>query len=190
MNEPRTLTEALNRVRDKLVKLTWTDIVQGRVALHAEKLAGHDRPQPKPMVHVGNGEYLDCRPSDLYKSVIFFASKDSEKNEYNQAAPFGHSQNHINRARRAVTLYGWVNLAKLPGYDDNSGFPEPIKIELKRVLQTVRCVIATGDYADGSITEVFKPFVVSDMDRKYDRWPYACFSLQLTMMTIETNPLP
>ena len=187
MNEPRTLTEALNRVRDKLLTLDWADSVQNRVAMHGERLAGQDKPQTKPMLHVGNGEYLDCRPNDSYKSVIFFATNAAEKNDYNQAAPFGHAQNHIIRTKRAVTLYGWVNLSTLAAFDDGSGFAELIKVDLKRALMLTRCVVAISDYADGTVSETFKPFTISDLDRKYDRWPFHTFSIQLTIQTIETR---
>ena len=170
MNEPRTLTEAINRIRNKLVILDWTDIVQGRASIQTTQSTGQERPQTRPMVHVGNGEYLDCRPNDEYKSVLFFVAKDVEKSDYNQAAPKGHAPNHIIRTSRPLTLIGWANLQKLPGYDDGSGFPELIKLDLKNSLRWVRCVTAIGDFQDGPLNEVFKPFVVSDLDRKYDRF--------------------
>ncbi|GAB2582471.1 hypothetical protein [Spirosoma areae] len=187
MNEPRTLTEAIERIGNKLSGLEWTEVIYNRVAIHDVKLAGQDKPQIKPMAYVGNGEYADCRPNDNYTSVVFFASKDPEKNDYNQASPFGHAQNHINHATRAVTLYGWVNLSKLPDYDDGSGFPEKIKLQVKKSLQLVRCVTQITGYQDGVLPDVFRPFVVSDLDRKYDRWPTVAFRIDFTVMTVETN---
>jgi hypothetical protein len=188
MNEPKTLSEGIDRIRDKLITLEWTDIVQKRASIQSNQATGQDKPQIRPMVHVGNGEYLDCRPNDTYKSVVFFVSKDPEKNDYNLAMPKAHAPSHILRTQRAVTLIGWVNLAELPDYDDGTGFPELIKVELKNALKWVRCITSIGDYQDGPLSEVFKPFQVSDMDRKYDRWPFACFKLELTVMTIECNP--
>ncbi|GAB3948348.1 hypothetical protein GCM10028805_22510 [Spirosoma harenae] len=189
-SHPRTLTEAINQIRDKLVTLEFTDIVQGRAMLFDEKLAGQDRSQPKPMVHVGNGEYLDCRPNDTFKSVIFFASKDLEKSDYNQNRPSGHAKNHVIRSTRNVSLYGWVNMKAIPDrYDDGSGFPELIKMELKKALQNARCVTQITGYQDGQVNEVFKPFIVSDLDKQYDKWPYCAFRIDLAVLCIETNVL-
>ena len=105
----------------------------------------------------------------------------------NQAAPFGHAQSHIIRTKRAVTLYGWVNLSGMAGFDDNSGFAELIKLDLKQSLKTTRCVIAIGDYTDGTVSETFKPFTISDLDRRYDRWPFHTFKIDLVLQTIETR---
>lgn len=187
MNEPRTLTEAITRLQDKLSELDWTDQVFGRAAVYEEKLAGQDKGQIKPMVYnPASRDYIDARPSDKYDCVIFFTATAPEKNDWSQEKGFGHAQSHIIRPRRAVTLYGWINLGKFEQFDDGSGFPELIKLDLKQTLKTMTgCVASIGDYQDESMREAFKPFQVSDLDRRYDLWPYACFSLQLTVYTIE-----
>lgn len=187
MNEPRTLTEAIERVRDKLVLLPWTDRVVGRAHIHDVKLAGQDKAQLKPEVHIGNGEYLDCRPNDNYKSVIFFATAEKEKDDYNRLKPTGHAINHINRVTRNITLYGWVNLSLTPGYDDGTGFPELIKISVKQAVKQAYCVVSAGDWKDGQINDVFKPFVVSDLDRDYERMPFCAFRLELVLHMVETR---
>ena len=188
MNEPRTLTEAISRIQANLSQLDWTDKIYGRATIQDQNKVGDERPQLIPMAYASNGEYEDCRPNDSYKSILFFVATESEKNDYSLASPKGHAPNHILRAQRPVTLIGWANLANQPGYDDGSGFGELIKISLKNSLRSVRCVISIGNYQDGLLNEVYKPFVVSALDRKYNRWPHLAFRLELVLQYIETNP--
>lgn len=184
MNEPYTLTEAIGRVIPALQPLGWTDVIYPRVQDQDRRTTGQDKADLVPMAYVGNNEYTDARPNDERGSVLFFRVVDPEKSDYDRTR---FSPPHRIRARRNVTLIGWVNLDKLPAFNDQTGFTEQIKIDLKRALKYVPCVVAIGDYQDGKLSEVFKGYRVSDLDRKYDRMPFACFSLQLTLMMIEPN---
>lgn len=184
MNEPKTLTEAINRIQTALIPLSWTEIIQGRATIQDRRTAGQPKAQLLPMVHVGEGEYLDCRPNDEHASILFFLATEPEQNDFNRAK---HSPTHAIRTERAMSLIGWVNLSRLPSFvQDPTGFPELIKVDLKETLKYVSCVIRIGAFLDGPLAAVYKPIVVSELDRKYDRWPYCCFRLELVVQTIET----
>lgn len=190
MNEPRNFTEAINQLRSALLSLDWTDQVFGRAALHYRQGIGQTREQPLPMAYAGAGEYIDCRPNDAYKSVLFFAATDRERNEFSRAEGKGHTAGHIIRPSRAFALIGWVNLDALPDWDDQSGFAERIKLDLKAKLKTVGCVAAIGDYIDTPINEVFRPFLVTDLNTKFDRMPFCVFRLELVLQCVESRQLP
>ena len=172
MNEPRTLTEAIDRVRTLLLPLPWSDQVFGRA--HVQ--------QQLPRAYVSDGEYVDCRPNDEVRSVVFFYTTAAEKNDFDRSK---HNPRHAIRARRDVVLIGWVNLESLNEYASPDGFPELIKKDLKTALKNEPCVVRIGDYQDGVLRDVFKPFNVTALNKKYDQWPFACFRLDLTLMTIE-----
>jgi len=187
MNEPRTLTEAIARVGLALQALPWTDQVYGRAARQDQQGPGQERPQWIPLVHAGDGEYRDCRPNDDHRSVIFFATRENERNDWSQERPGGHASGRVIRPRRAVSIIGWVNLSQLNGaWDDGSGFPELVKVSLKDTLKTLTsCVASIDEYIDEPLSEVYKGFRVSDLDRKYDRYPFACFRQDIHLYTIE-----
>lgn len=194
MNEPRTLAEAINRIRTKLQLLPWTEQVFGRAHRHDAAPTGADKQQPVPWVYIREGEYRDVRPDDRYSSVLFFYTEQPEKSDFDRVK---HSPVHAIRNRRAVTLYGWANLSKLTGYtvvdkpvgepdgcDIDDNFAEQLKVDIKTALKDVPCVILIGEYEDGTASRVFRPFVVSEAGQ-YDKMPYHCFRLELEVMTIE-----
>lgn len=183
MNEPKTLTQAIDRIRLALTPLLWTEMIYGRVSVQDRKTEGQAKSQVLPMVHRGDGEYLDCRPNDEQSSILFFVAPEPEKNDFNRSK---HSPNHAIRTERNVTLIGWANQERLPSlFRDSTGFSELVKVDLKAALKWVPCVIRIGEFQDNPLSAVYKPFVVSTLDRKYDRWPFVCFRLELTVMTIE-----
>lgn len=187
MNEPRNFTEAIDKVRSALAPLKWTDQIFGRAALHYRQTTGQNREQPLPMAYTGNGEYVDCRPNDRYKSVLFFAATDRERNEFSRWEGKGHTAGHILRPSRAFSLIGWVNMEALPDWDDQSGFAERIKTDLKAKLKTVACVAEIRDYVDTPINEVFRPFLVTDLNTKFDRMPFCVFRLDLVLQCVEAR---
>lgn len=179
---PNTLTEAIARVADRIAPLPWTDEVFGRVAYYPHQVAGQEKPAEVPMVLVG-GQYVDARPNDSYKSVVFFYAPDVEKSDFDRSK---HSPHHAIRAERRVSLIGWVNLDRMPnGFGSTDGYAEAIKVNLKEALKWETCVVKIGDWADGDIGKVFKPFLVSDLNRRYSLSPFACWRLELTLMCIE-----
>lgn len=189
MNEPHNLSQAIARVQIALLaQLNWIqpETLFGRVHDQLRTVAGADKPVLLPMHYDGDGEYRLALPDDTRRSVVFFRAADVEKSDFDRAR---HSDPRRIRATRHVSLYGWVNANKFvdpqTSFPDETGYIELLKTNLKAALKPVGCVIRIGDWQDGPIEEVFRPYDVSSLRGKYDRYPYACFRLELTLMMIE-----
>jgi hypothetical protein len=187
VNEPRTLTDAIKRIQERLLPIGFIDQLFGRVHLHDESKVGSERAQPIPKALIKDGEYIDCRPSDSYKSVLFFYAPDPEVSDFNRAR---HSPRHAIRTERNVVLIGWANMKKLAApYKSVDGFPEEIKVQIRNALKYEPCVLRISTWQDTTLQAAFAPFVVSASDRTYDRWPYVCWRLSLVVQCIENDPV-
>lgn len=184
MNEPRNLTEAIVRVQTELRKLPWAEQTQffGRVQLQEKQGLGQYKPQTVPMaLNIETGEYTDARPNDNFTSVMFFFPMEAEQSDFDRAK---FTSAHIIRSTRKVRLVGWVNLAKLPT-KGTDGFFEANKQTLKSLLKWTPCVKAIGEYEDRSLAKVFDGMQVTDVNKKYDQYPFTCFRIDLTLYMIE-----
>jgi len=177
---PATLTEAISRLKEATEKHDWADAVYERAYDFDRSAPGSSRPDLVPRIYTGTEEYIDCRPDDTRKSVVFFRAASPETSDFDRSK---HNPRHRIRSQREISLYGWVNVSLLDTPD-----LEKVKTDIYKDLKELPFVTLIRQFVDGRFSEVFDPYTFGDGDgdwKRYDRYPFLCFRQDFTVMLLE-----
>lgn len=178
---PAGLDGALTTLKEAIEGLGWT---QGYTFLRAYEQRVVDtvtrEVRIQPFVYMGGGEYYNALPNDNLPCTLFFRAAGPETIGVDKAAR--NSRNVQPLAERPLSLLFWGDLQKI-GTDYKADYPytELIKEEVIKALAPLSCIKSIGSYVDEPFSEVFSGYDLTDPNKHYNRFPYACFRLDLTV---------